>query len=276
MRVVHFATTAEIYAELAREPAHVLHLSSHGRPGVLELEDDNGDAREITAETFVAEAIPPERMPPVIALSACHTDSATAAGDPSFAAGLVERGAAVVIGTETAVTDVYATRVFTHIYADLAAAVVPDVVAAVARARRSVHQQLVESPNPRERRLAALGEWAVLSVLAAAGTLSLFDPTQPPPAPDAGWDATGLLTGNMQGSGTGSGGVVPAGLLVRDVGEFVGRRRAQRRWPLELLRPDGVGLVLYGIGGVGKTTLAAELVRRITERDRGAGGCARR
>ena len=60
---------------------------------------------------------------------------------------------------------------------------------------------------------------------------------------------------------------VPAGLLARQVGEFVGRRRAQRRWPAELLTPAGAGLVLYGIGGVGKTTLAAELVHRVAERD---------
>ena len=59
---------------------------------------------------------------------------------------------------------------------------------------------------------------------------------------------------------------MPAGLLARQVGEFVGRRREQRRWPVELVGPGVAGLVLHGIGGVGKTTLAAELARRIVER----------
>lgn len=108
VRVVHFATTAEINVALRQEPVHVLHLSGHGALGLLKLEDEDGNARRVTADQLVAEAIPPGRMPPVIALAACHTDAA-ASGDPSFAARLIARGASVVIGTETAVTDVYAT-----------------------------------------------------------------------------------------------------------------------------------------------------------------------
>jgi len=59
VRVVHFATTTEINAELRREPVHVLHLSGHGQPGLLELEDEDGNARHVTADQMVAEAIPP-------------------------------------------------------------------------------------------------------------------------------------------------------------------------------------------------------------------------
>ena len=36
VRVVPFATTAAIRAELDRGPAHVLHLSGHGSPGTPE------------------------------------------------------------------------------------------------------------------------------------------------------------------------------------------------------------------------------------------------
>ena len=108
VRVVHFATTAEIKEALRQEPVHVLHLSGHGAPGLLELENEDGNARKVTADQFVTEAVPPGRMPPVIALAACHTDAA-ATEDPSFAARLIACGANVVIGTETAVTDVYAT-----------------------------------------------------------------------------------------------------------------------------------------------------------------------
>ncbi|MGH3821473.1 MAG: CHAT domain-containing protein [Pseudonocardiaceae bacterium] len=250
VRVVHFATTAEINAALRQEAVHVLHLSGHGAPGLLELEDENGDARPITADQLVEEAIPAGRMPPVIALAACHTDAA-AAGDPSFAARLIARGASVVIGTETAVTDVYATRAFTRIYGALAGAEVPDVLAAVAEARRIVQQELRDSPDEREQRLGALGEWAVLTVLARSGNALVLDPA----APVAG-TAPAPVSPRL-----------PAGLLARQVGEFVGRRREQRRWPAALLGPGVAGLVLHGIGGVGKTTLATELARRSVERE---------
>ncbi len=76
VRVVPFATTAAIRDELDRGPAHVLHISGHGSPGQLDLEDEDGSARPVTAEEFADEAIPPGRMPPVITLSACYTDAA--------------------------------------------------------------------------------------------------------------------------------------------------------------------------------------------------------
>src|SRR5205807_10040110 len=111
-----FATTTEIRAALLEHPAHVLHLSGHGSPGLFELEDDDGAARAVNATTFLTEAIPAGAMPPVIVLAACHTDAATATGDPSSAAALITQGASVVIGTETSVTDIYATRMFSRIY----------------------------------------------------------------------------------------------------------------------------------------------------------------
>ncbi|MGH8910072.1 MAG: CHAT domain-containing protein, partial [Egibacteraceae bacterium] len=251
VRIVHFATTGQIRQALRQEPAHVLHLSGHGRPGLMELEGDDGNARLVTADQLVEEAIPPGRMPPVIALAACHTDVATASGDPSFAARLIGLGARVVIGTETSVTDVYATRLFTRIYGILATAERPDIVEAVADARRAIQRELVNSPDERERRLAALGEWAVVTVLAGSGSALVFDPTM---------DAAAV-------SGSAASPRRSAGLAARQVGEFVGRRREQRRWPAQLLGAGAVGIVLHGIGGVGKTALAAELADRISERE---------
>jgi hypothetical protein len=204
VEIVHFATTGEIRAALKAGPAHVLHVSAHGGRGVIELEDDDGNARTLTPEQFAAEAIPPGRMPPVIALSACYSDAAASADGQSFAAALIGHGAAVVIGAETAVTDVYATRVFARIYGELADASDPDAVAAVAQARRIVQQQLSDSSDPRDQDLARLGEWAVLAVRAGAGSVAVLDPAAPQTSHSLG-DA---LTRP----------VVPGGLLARGAG----------------------------------------------------------
>jgi hypothetical protein len=131
VRVVPFATCAAIRAELDRGPAHVLHISGHGSPGILALEDDDGVARPVTAEEFADLAVPAGRMPPVVVLSACYTDAAASQGGVSFAARLCARGAAAVIATETSITDRYATRLLARIYGALAQASDPDVVGAL-------------------------------------------------------------------------------------------------------------------------------------------------
>ena len=248
--VVPFATTEAIRAALAGGGVHVLHLSAHGDPGALALEDADGGKRLVDAATFLAEAVPAGAMPPVIALAACYTDVPAGDGVASFASQLAARGAAAVIATETSVTDRYATRLFARVYAELARAGTPDVVRAVADARREVQRQLDTSPDERDRQIAALDEWSVVTVLATAPSVAVYDPAAPPqtiPAPAAAQ--------------------LP-GLLVRPVGEFVGRRREQHQLPVELVTGSaGAGVVLVGIGGIGKSTLAAELVAHARVRE---------
>jgi tetratricopeptide (TPR) repeat protein len=251
VRIVPFASPAAIRATLDQAPAHVLHISGHGGPGVLQLETADGAARAVAAEQFLEEAIPPGKMPPMIVLAACYTDAAAAQGAPSFAARLCQQGAAVVIGTETSVTDVYATRVFARLYRLLARAAQPDAVAALAEARREVQRELAQSPSERDKALAAMDEWAVVTVLAAAGTVPVFDPAvtaavpDPPPRPRIG------------------------GLGLREAGYFVGRRPEQRHWPHDLVGDTTAGLVIHGVGGIGKTTLAAEIAGRVLGEDTG-------
>ncbi|MET8847500.1 tetratricopeptide repeat protein [Amycolatopsis sp. NPDC004625] len=244
VRVVPFATTAAIRAALDEAPAHVLHLSCHGGPGVLDLEDEEGSARAVTAEQLVEEAIPPGRMPPVICLAACYTDVPGEEGAPSLAASLVGHGASVAIGTETTVTDWYATALFARVYQELAQSSIPDVVAAVADARRIVQLQLATSDHPRESKLAALDEWSVVTVLAGSGSTPVFDPARREPLPEQESKSV-------------------AGLSWRGHGNFVGRRREQRALPAALAGASVSGVVLHGIGGVGKTTLAAELLQHL-------------
>ena len=251
VRVVRFASVSAIREELDRGPAHVLHISGHGSPGTLDLEDDDGAARQVTADEFSDQAIPPGRMPPVITLSACYTDAAASQAGVSFAGRLCQRGAAAVIATETSITDTYATRMLTRIYGALAEPGHPDVVGAVAQARRQVQAELEKSSDPRDKKLAKLNEWAAVTILAAAGSVPVLDSDQaasPTPQP-----------------------VQPqiAGLASRGDWYFVGRRSEQRRWPADLTGSSLAGIVIYGIGGTGKTALAAEMVARLRDRDPG-------
>jgi tetratricopeptide (TPR) repeat protein len=237
VRIVPFATTSAIRAELATSPAHVLHLSGHGTPGRLLFEDEAGRTRPLTAEAFVDEAVPAGAMPPVFVLAACHTHES-----PSFSAGLLSRGASVVIGAESAVSDTYATRMFAQVYSELTASSPPDVVAAVAHARRAVHAELSAAGDEQANR----DEWGVVTVHAATGTAVLFDAADSEPLAPSARPALRNLLGP-------------------DTGDFVGRRREQRELLAFLFGSEAGGVLLYGIGGVGKSALAAEIVRRIQE-----------
>jgi tetratricopeptide (TPR) repeat protein len=248
VRVVPFATAAAIRDELDRGPVHVLHISGHGSPGTVDLEDDDGGARPVTAEEFLAQAVPPGKMPPVIAMSACYTDAAVEGG-ASFAARLCQHGAAAVIATETSVTDLYATRLLARVYAALARASAPDVVAALSEARREIQAELETSPGQRDQELAALGEWAAVTILAASGSVPVLD--QGTPGQEAARPSRLRV----------------AGLAGRDDWYFVGRRAEQRRWPADLTASPLAGIVVHGTGGTGKTTLAAEITARILARD---------
>ena len=251
VRVVPFATVAAIREELDRGPAHVLHISGHGSPGTLDLDDDDGSARPVTAEEFADQAIPPGRMPSVVTLSACYTDAAASQDGASFAARLCQRGAAAAIATETSVTDRYATRLLARVYGTLAQASDPDVVGALAEARRQVQAELETSPDRRDNELAGLGEWAAVTVLAAAGSVPVLD--RGGTAPSARLPSRPRI----------------AGLAGREDWYFVGRRAEQRRWPTELASTSLAGIVICGIGGTGKTTLAAELTARVRDREPG-------
>ena len=56
--------------------------------------------------------------------------------------------------------------------------------------------------------------------------------------------------------------VFAPGMVVRRVGEFVGRR-AELRALLRVLRGADAGVVVHGIGGIGKSTLAAQLADQL-------------
>ncbi|MEV4512683.1 tetratricopeptide repeat protein [Dactylosporangium sp. NPDC049525] len=232
--VVEFATTAAIREALdVPGGVHVLHISAHGAPGVLYLEDEHGAARPVTADVFLEEAVPPGRMPPVLALAACYSDVDGEGQGPSYAARLAQRGARAVVGTQTSVTDRYATLLFSAVYAGLTRSL--DLVRAVGDARRSVQRTLEQSHDG----LAAYDEWGVVTLLCAQPDLSVVDGAVEVPAPPVRVPRLGGLGARRS---------------------FVGRRHQLRVLPQVLTGDRWAGLVLSGIGGIGKTALAAELV----------------
>ena len=250
VRIVTFATTAEIKKALGAGDAHVLHISCHGSAGQLILEDENGKAQDVTARTLIEEAIPPGKMPPVICLAACDTNVTDPVGGlPAVADELVSSGAPAVIGTETSVSDRYATLVFARVYAELAKAPEPDPATALAAARRQVLQACENSERSRDRHEQVLSGWSVVTIQAASSRKTLFDPEAVRSGQRAPSKAIPML------------GKIPA----LKVGSFVGRRREQLEIPRLLADEDRGGVVLHGIGGIGKTSLAGEILRRSRE-----------
>ena len=250
VRIVTFATTAEIKKALDAGDVHVLHISCHGSAGRLVLENENGRARLVDARTLIEEAIPPGKMPPVICLSACDANVTDPAGALlAVADELVSSGAPAVIGTETSVSDRYATLVFARVYAELTKATEPDPATALAAARREVLRACENSERSRDRGEQVLSGWSVVIIQAASSRETLFDPETARPSRNESSPVASEV-GNLPALSPGS---------------FVGRRREQLEIPRLLADEDHGGVVLHGIVGIGKTSLANEILRRTGE-----------
>ncbi|MFF3419639.1 TIR domain-containing protein [Streptomyces sp. NPDC002698] len=277
VRVLSWGSLAEIRAALEQERFHILHLSCHAAPGVLILEDEQGHADEVDAQRFLG-ALPADRGVPLVVLAGCSTartcaphdaqasrerplaegDGAPDAGDAGsddaadvdaegriragLARALLERGVPAVLAMTEAVTDRYATDLAADMYQTLARAEHPNPLTALSNARRTLEQRrrkLLEERDPR----AGWPEWATPALFLAGPPLPLFDRAhgaeQVPDVREA---------------------VLEEGMVVRKVGEFVGRRAELRRLLAALRDPQQAGVVVHGIGGVGKSTLAAELL----------------
>ena len=84
----------QIRRALAQDAYHVLHLSAHGSPEVVELEDEDGNPVAVTPAALVEALRQAGRPVPLIVLSSCSGGSA---GADAMAAGLAGRGADRVI-----------------------------------------------------------------------------------------------------------------------------------------------------------------------------------
>ncbi|MFW9257153.1 CHAT domain-containing protein [Nostoc sp. CALU 546] len=197
-------------------------------------ETEIGDRHETTAAEL-AEVFR-FRFPKLVFLSGCRTGQAPDKGAvPSMAEALIEQGARAVLSWGRPVEDRTATAAAAHLYGKLAAGY------QLAEALASTYQQLFKQ-NVRDWHLLRLyvqGECpgALVDVLGDV----------PPSAPEPAYQQ--FLDPDTQ--------------LVRVAkpSEFVGRRRTLQRC-LKAIRTS-LGVLIHGLGGVGKSTVTARLLERM-------------
>ncbi|WYM03593.2 MAG: tetratricopeptide repeat protein [Gloeotrichia echinulata CP02] len=220
----------------------VLHVTGHatlqdGQPRFI-TETATGEAFYATADDIAQEL--QFRLPKLIFLSGCHTGQAGNAGSvPSMAEELLKSGAKAVLGWGQKVLDRDASAAAAALYQELSAG--KQITEAVAL----TYQALIKNQAR---------DWHLLR-LYAAGDLpsSLVTPLRKPgrkPAP-----APTVTTEFLD----------PAGKVKVPTREsFVGRRR-QLQYCLRVLSQstDEVGVLIHGMGGLGKSSLAARLCDRL-------------
>ena len=249
VRILNQGTVQALREALTLQRFHVLHLSCHARPGLLVLEDDEGRADLVDAARFAAEVLPPDRGVPLLVLSGCSTALPELAGGsgeaalPGLARELLARGAPAILAMTAPVTDPYATRLTAALYRVLSTAEQSDPLTALSDTRRTLEQERARSAD---QRLRALAEWATPALFLRGQALPLYDRQAP-------FDVLTLPAEPQFGPW----------MVVRQVGDFVGRRAESRR-ARHAVR-EQAGLVLHGLGGVGKSTLAAQTVATLGE-----------
>jgi hypothetical protein len=249
VHILERGSVAEIHAALAERRYHILHISCHARPGVLILEDAQGQEDRVSARRLCEEAIPAERAVPLVVLAGCSTgqDADGAEGGADRLAGLartlVRRGVPAVIAMQAPVGDRYATELTGEIYQVLSTWEEPRPLTALSHARRLLEQRRIAVSPPQ-----LPPEWATPALFCAAGPLRLYDPKEPfediQEAPEPVFDPD---------------------VVVRRIGDMIGRRREHRLILGALRNPTRAGALIHGIGGIGKTTLAAQILHRLAD-----------
>src|SRR5207249_4800176 len=119
VRILEVGHPEVIGTAMASDAYHVLHLSCHGEPGALELEDEDGRAVRTTAHQLLEPIRRMGRPLPLVLLNSCHggVQHGQAA---SFAEALLRAGVPAVLAMQTSVSDSYATRLARAFYQHLA------------------------------------------------------------------------------------------------------------------------------------------------------------
>jgi tetratricopeptide (TPR) repeat protein len=251
VRILEVGNPAVIGAALESDSYHVLHLSCHGLPGQLQLEDEDGRAVTVTAEQLLEPVHRAGRPLPMILLSSCHggTHAQSEQGNAaSMAEALLRNGVPCVLAMQTSVSDFYATELSHAFYHHLAT--VPLASRALAQARKELEiarQKAVQSGGHLGQ---TQPEYAVAGLFVAGAERPLVDRGRP--------REPLRVRPVLQVAG-------PVPQLRID--DLIGRRKELRE-ALRVLRDGGgqyAGVMLTGIGGVGKSSLAGRIMQRLSE-----------
>ncbi len=237
VRILEVANASTIAAALAEDDYHVLHLSGHGDETGIELETEDGAPRPTGAVDLADALRATGRVVPLVFLSSCH-----GAGDPEGLALTLHRlGLPRVIAMQAPVTDRYATDLAAEFYHQLSVPAFPRAGVALANARQKLAKQGGSEAAQRPS-----AEWATATLTA----------TDDGPLIDSDLDLVPLRRPPVHLAT----GPVPA----LKVGELIGRR-VEVRETLRALRDEHRSVVLTGIGGVGKSSVAGRVMARLTE-----------
>ena len=250
VRILEVGHPKVIGDAIRRDAYHVLHLSCHGLPGQLELEDEDGRAVRVTAQQLLDPIRDAGRPLPMVFLNTCHggVHEGEAA---SFAEDLLRAGVPCVVAMQASVTDRYASQLALEFYKGLVAdgeSLLPS--RALARARG-----VLETARQAE----ALRSGSTFETPPEYASAALFVAGEERPLADFGRNKEPLRMTPVHELA----GPVPQ----LKVDELIGRRKELRLLLRALRDPQRqyAGVVLTGIGGSGKSALAGRAMQRLTE-----------
>lgn len=228
------------------EPPDIIHLSGHAdieddQPVFL-LEDDMGAVAPVPAQQLARTLVTTGQFPRIAFLSGCRTGQSSAQQNMlSFSEQMVKAGVPIVLGWALPVGDHAASQVAADLYAKLAIGF--EIGEAVAFARQQLHEKQSRY-------------WHLLRVYVDTSPLNALISKGKQRIPVHNTSQQFLDAGDR----------VPVCARTK----FIGRRRLLQRC-LRALRawygdPTYVeGVLLHGMGGLGKSSVAARLVDRLRE-----------
>jgi hypothetical protein len=228
---------------------HALHLSCHGLPGALELEDEEGRALRTTAAGLLAPIRRAGRPLPLVLVNACH--SGVAAGETaSLAEALLRGGIPAVVAMQAPVSDHYAVGLAKSFYTQLAR-----------RENFLPSRALAEARKEQERLRSEAGRRGAPAEQTQPefATAALYVAGEERPLADFAVDKIPLQTRPVY--------QVPGPVPQLRIDDLIGRR-VELRETLRSLRDAGrrhAGIVLTGIGGAGKSAVAGRVMCRLAE-----------